>query len=164
MSSIVHDLKCFFVILNKENQFLDNIVYLLWYSLGCLSGVVALIDYITNFLAVHNEVNAICGQNQEGVVDMMQLLKKFKIWFIFTILHLHDGRQAKADPPCFCLTHWYSFGLRLSDDPHVPQVKVSDTACHRQPTVDVGLSQTVPGDETSTPFNPSGQWKCREKK
>jgi hypothetical protein len=34
---------------------------------------VALVDDITDLLAVHDEVNAICGQRQERVVDVMQL-------------------------------------------------------------------------------------------
>lgn len=35
----------------------------------------ALVDDIADLLAVHNEVNAVCGQCQERVMDMMQLKK-----------------------------------------------------------------------------------------
>lgn len=50
-------------------------IYLVRYSLSCLFGVVTLVDDIADLLAVHNEVNAICGQCQERVVGMMQLRK-----------------------------------------------------------------------------------------
>lgn len=46
--------------------------------------------------------------------------------------------------------HRNLLGLRLSDDPHVLEVKVSDAASHRQSAVDIWLSQTVPRDEAAT--------------
>lgn len=47
--------------------------YLLRNTTRCLLGVVTLVDDITNLLAVHDEVDAVCGEGEEGVVDMMQL-------------------------------------------------------------------------------------------
>lgn len=35
----------------------------------------ALVDDITDLLAVHDEVDAVCGQCQERVMDVMQLEK-----------------------------------------------------------------------------------------
>lgn len=40
----------------------------------------ALVDDIADLLAVHNEVNAICGQCQKGVVDMVQLKRRKEIF------------------------------------------------------------------------------------
>lgn len=54
----------------------------------------------------------------------------------------------------FLQTYRYSLGFRLSNDPHILQVKVSYAACHRQPAVDIWLSQTVPGNKTPTLLNP----------
>lgn len=87
---------------------------LVGYPLSGLFGVMTLVDDVADLLAVHDEVDAIRGQSQEGVVDVMQR---------------------------------YSFGLWLSDDARLLQVKVSDAARHRQPAIDVRLPETVPGDE-----------------
>lgn len=54
----------------KKNQ---KAKYLVRNSLSCLFGVMALVDDIADFLAIHNEVNAVCGQCQECVMDMVQL-------------------------------------------------------------------------------------------
>lgn len=51
-------------------------VYLVRYSVRCLFGLVTLVDDIADLLAVHNEVNAICGQRQEWVMDMVQLRRR----------------------------------------------------------------------------------------
>lgn len=40
----------------------------------------ALVDDIADLLAVHNEVNAICGQRQKRVVDMVQLKRRKEIF------------------------------------------------------------------------------------
>lgn len=34
-----------------------------------------LVDDVADLLAVHDEVDAVCGQSQKGVMDMMQLQK-----------------------------------------------------------------------------------------
>lgn len=47
--------------------------YLLRDDVGSLCGIVALVDDITDFLVAHDEVNAIGGQGQKGVVRMLQL-------------------------------------------------------------------------------------------
>lgn len=47
--------------------------HLVRYPLSCFFGVVALVNDVADLLAVHNEVNAIGGQCQEGVMDMVQL-------------------------------------------------------------------------------------------
>lgn len=47
--------------------------YLVRYSLSCLLRVIALVNDIADLLAIHNEVNAICGQCQERVMGMVQL-------------------------------------------------------------------------------------------
>ena len=47
--------------------------YLVRYSLSCLFGVMAQVDDIADLLAIHNKVDAICGQRQERVMDVMQL-------------------------------------------------------------------------------------------
>lgn len=60
-----------------------------------------------------------------------------------------------AHNSAFGKTYRYPLGFRLSDDPRALQVKVSDAARHRQPAVDVRLSETVPGDKTPAPLYPS---------
>lgn len=50
--------------------------HLVRYPLCCLFGIVTLVDDIADLLAVHNEVDAVCGQCQEGVVDVAQLKKR----------------------------------------------------------------------------------------
>lgn len=55
----------------------------------------ALVDDIADLLAIHNEVNTVCGQRQEWVVGMVQL-KKGKAIFsnIFNFLKLFFGQEA----------------------------------------------------------------------
>lgn len=53
-----------------------KVKYLVRYSLSRLFRVVALVDDIADFLAVHNEIDAVCGQSQESVVGMVQLKEK----------------------------------------------------------------------------------------
>lgn len=62
-----------------------------------------------------------------------------------------------------CWTHRYLLGLRLGDDPHVLQVKVSNAASHRQSAVDIWLSQTVPRDEAATSLDSFEREKVRER-
>ena len=59
-------------------------------------------------------------------------------------------------------TYRHPFGFRLSNDPGVLQVKVSDAARHGQPAVNVRLSQTIPGDKTSTFLYPRGRGAHRK--
>lgn len=51
----------------------------------------ALIDDIADLLAIHNEVNAICGQRQEGIMDMGQLRKDQAILKHFKSKHHHGA-------------------------------------------------------------------------
>lgn len=39
--------------------------------MGGFTGIVALIDEVTDLLAVYHEVNAICSEDQEAVISMM---------------------------------------------------------------------------------------------
>ncbi len=48
--------------------------HLLRYALCSLFRVVTLVNDVTDLLIVHDEVNAISGKCQKGVVDMMQLI------------------------------------------------------------------------------------------
>lgn len=93
--------------------------HLVRYSLSCFFGVVALVYDVADLLAVHNEVNAIGGQCQEGVMDMVQL-KETTIHAVKLSKTLHLMMQ----------TYSYSLCLGFSDDPHFLQVKVSNTARH----------------------------------
>lgn len=93
--------------------------HLVWYPLSCFFGVVALINDVADLLAVHNEVNTIGGQCQEGVMDMVQLEE--------TRIH---AVKLSTMLPLIMQTYTYSLCLGFSDDPHFLQVKVSDTACH----------------------------------
>lgn len=79
----------------------------------------ALVNDVADLLAVHNEVNAVGGQCQEGVVDMVQLKETTA----------HAGKVSKT-LLLIKQTYIYSLCLRFSNDPHFLQVKVSDTACH----------------------------------
>lgn len=57
-------------------ELMDATSHLLRYSLSRLLRVAALVNDVTDLLAVHYEVNAICGECQERVVDMVQLKKE----------------------------------------------------------------------------------------
>ncbi len=52
---------------------LDSMTHLLRYALRSLFGVVTLVNDVTDLLTVHDEVNAISGESQKGVVYVMQL-------------------------------------------------------------------------------------------
>lgn len=47
--------------------------HLLRYTLCSLFRLVTLVNDVTDLLTVHDEVNAISGKCQKGIVDMMQL-------------------------------------------------------------------------------------------
>ena len=49
--------------------------YLVGDPIGGLFGIVALVDDVTDLLAVHAEVNSIRCQRQEGIVDVVKLKK-----------------------------------------------------------------------------------------
>lgn len=53
---------------------------LLRYALCGLFGVVTLIDDITDLLTVHDEVDAISSESQEGIMDVMQR-NSLSLWF-----------------------------------------------------------------------------------
>lgn len=93
--------------------------HLVRYPLSCFFGVVALVNDVADLLAVHNEVNTIGGQCQEGVMDMVQLEET----------RIHAVKLSKM-LPLIMQTYTYSLCLGFSDDPHFFQVKVSDAACH----------------------------------
>lgn len=59
--------------MNRQTLSLTLGPYLFRYSLCCLFGVIALVNDITDLLAVHDEVDAICGEREEGIVYVMQL-------------------------------------------------------------------------------------------
>lgn len=57
-----------------SSQSWSTVAYLVGDSLRCLLWVVTLIDDVADLLAVHDEVNAVGGQRQEGVVNVGQLV------------------------------------------------------------------------------------------
>lgn len=61
----------------------DATAHLLRYSLSRLLRVAALVNDVTDLLAVHYEVDAICGQCQEWVVGMVQLWNEQQIFHLF---------------------------------------------------------------------------------
>lgn len=54
----------------------DDMVYLFRDPLGCLFGIMTLVNDIADLLTVHDEVDAISGERQEGVVHVMQLVDR----------------------------------------------------------------------------------------
>lgn len=81
--------------------------YLLRYSLSRLLRVAALVNDVTDLLAVHYEVDAIRGQCQERVVGMVQLQNEYQNYF-YLILAGHSiatQKSSTALPHCnYCVT------------------------------------------------------------
>ena len=54
-----------------------------------------LVDDVADLLAVHNEVDAVSGECQEGVVDMMQLVDNHTVTEkLSTLAHTHKAMDA----------------------------------------------------------------------
>lgn len=98
------------VVFRSHSCFVSS--HLIRYSLGCFFGVMALVNDIADLLAVHNEVNAIGGQCQKGVMGVVQLKERQReqhsslccknVWnatFGFTNLQLFSSSQVQRWPP-----------------------------------------------------------------
>lgn len=57
----------------KRQQPNERLSNLLSDDIGCLCWVSALVDDITDFLVTQQEIDAVCGQSQEGIVCVFDL-------------------------------------------------------------------------------------------
>lgn len=125
--------------------------YLLSDDIRRLCGVLTLADDITDLLVTQQEVDAIGGQSQEGVVG---------------VLHLQRRTESSGSPDFLfesgtCIgTHSEPPRLRLGNDAAGLQVEVTNAACHGKTPVNVRLTGTVPRHEAAGPLDPAHAQRC----
>lgn len=122
--------------------------HLLSDDVGGVCGVLALADDVADLLVAQQEVDAVGGQSQEGVVGVLDLQRQ-------TGQQEYHRTEPRRDAPSEAAeSHVESSRVRFGDDAAGLQVEVADAARHSEAPVDVGLAQAVPRHEATEAPDP----------